>query len=183
MTYVRITELFDWFGRNHDAVGALVGIAGVVVAFLALCRPLIAGWFRKWKDWRELRAETRAIAAGLRMHVQAVADRATAARVKLSEYEHQPPKDNEWAVLNGSASLELPAQLDFLWQRPELASRPQIRPYADLAESVREYNNGRFLICTRDREVAANNWPSRWREMRDALSAVTDSAATLLENR
>src|ERR1700692_1375940 len=93
---VWLHDTFGWLGRNHDAVGALVGIVGVAVAFLALCRPLIVIWFRKWKDWRERGAETRAIAAGLLKHVQTVADRATAARVKLSEYEHQPPKDNEW---------------------------------------------------------------------------------------
>ena len=53
-------NLFEWFGRNHDAVEAIAAVAAALVAFLALFRPLITGWFGKWKDWRERRAETRA---------------------------------------------------------------------------------------------------------------------------
>jgi hypothetical protein len=178
-----LDNLFDWVARNHNAVEAIAAVATAVVAFLAFCRPLIAEWFTKCKYWRELRADTRAVVAGLRKHVQAVADRATAARAKLSAHEHHPPKDDEWTAFDDGASVELPAQLDFLWHHSELASRTQIRPYADLAELVRSYNNSRSLICIRDREAAKSDWARRWREMQDALSAVTHAADALLVHK
>jgi hypothetical protein len=167
---------------KHEGLAAWVQAIGTIGAVTAaIYAPMISEWFEQRRVRDERRANTLALISNLQTPVIEVGAAADLKKILLDAQRSQAPSELDWKEwFDDKLSIKPPVALEYSYQWANDVDEALLRPFRQVAEALRNYNNVRFQTCSViGRPVAVTDWFNVWKGLDDALMTLRNSVAAV----